>query len=88
MAAKRHYSGSYEGVNDRRRQEMEDGGMISEDRSAIANMPQDVMIKEYPKSDDYMNDTDSRMDDTIRGVDRQMGEDKSKRNKHLDPKKV
>ena len=88
MAAKRHHSmaqGAYEGVHERRRQEMEDAGMISEDRSAIANMPQEWEIKPYPKAEDYMGD---HLDDTIRGVDRQMGEDKAKRNKHLAPKKV
>lgn len=91
--AKRHHSehamhGSYEGHESRRKQEMEDGGMISEDRSKIANMPQEVMIKEYSRSEGMMSEVDARVDDTIRGVDRQKSEDGSKRNSHMGVRKV
>lgn len=41
-------------------------GMISEDRSAPANLPQGVVSKEYPKTD-YMDS--HYLDDSIRGVD-------------------
>lgn len=89
--AKRHYSsmpqGDYAGELARRTQEMQDAGMIKEDRSAIANLPQDVMIKPYAKSpSSYMPEN---LNDDISGVDHQMNAlDGSKRNAHLVPKKV
>jgi hypothetical protein len=76
--------GEYAGYNERRKQEMEDAGMINEDRSAIANMPQGVMMKEYPKDRDYMPED---LDDTIRGVDSQMDMDNRKRKQHFRPHK-
>ncbi len=82
---KRHHDGHYAGHESRRHQEMHDAGMISEDHSAIANMPQNVMMKPYPKEGGYMPES---LDDTIRGVDHQMGKDNSKKMAHLDPKKV
>lgn len=87
MAAKRHYShGSYEGMEARRTQEMQDGGMIRENPNAIANLPQEVMIKPYPYAGADMPDG---LDDTIRGVDHQMNTlDDAKRRAHFHPKKV
>ncbi len=41
-------------------------GMIHEDHSEIANLPQEVVYKEYPKMPMGGN---YRLDDTIRGVD-------------------
>ena len=41
-------------------------GMISEDHSAVANLPQEKMLKMYPK-ERYMDGT--YLDDTIKGVD-------------------
>jgi hypothetical protein len=75
--AKRHYE-------DRRKAQMEES-MISEDRSAIANLPQNVMIKAYSKNDDYMPED---INDGISGIDRQIGADNSKRKAHNVPKKV
>jgi len=75
MAKKRYYDGSqgaYAGPEARRTQEMEDGGMIEEDRNAIANLPQEVMIKAYQPADDYGV---YNLDDTIRSVDHQRKED-------------
>lgn len=83
--AKRHYDESYAGHAGRRKQEMRDAGMISEDHSAIANMPQNVMMKAYPKEGGYLPEN---LDDTLSGVDRQMSKDNSKKMSHLDPKKV
>jgi hypothetical protein len=90
--AKRYHDGKmmekheyYAGEEGRRTQEMEDGGMIREDHSAIANLPQQVMMKPYPKPGGYMPED---LDDTIRGVDGQMGMDNSKRRAHFAPKKV
>lgn len=76
--------GYYEGASERRRQEMEDGGMIREDKSAIANLPQDVMIKAYPKTGPYMPEM---LDDTLRGVDKQIDGDDSQRRKTFNPHK-
>ncbi|HZW61473.1 MAG TPA: hypothetical protein VFF04_04580, partial [Candidatus Babeliales bacterium] len=75
----------YAGAEARRRQEMRDAGMIHEDPRAIANLPQDVRIQPYPRHYDYMPEG---LDDTIRGVDQQMGFDDSQRSRHLFPKKV
>lgn len=74
--AKRHHSGHYEGMDSRRKQEMSDAGMIREDHSAIANMPQEVMIKQYPKDSNYMPE---EIDDRISGIDRQMNADNPKK---------
>ena len=75
----------YAGAEPRRRQEMEDAGMIHEDHSAVANLPQNVMMKPYPKEGGYLPEN---LDDTLRGVDRQMNYDNSKKMAHLYPKKV
>jgi hypothetical protein len=75
----------YAGGGARRRMELEDGGMIHEDHSAIANLPQNVMMKPYPKTGPYMPED---LDDRIEGVDRQMDFDDSQRRKHFFPKKV
>lgn len=78
--------GDYAGEYARRTQEMEDAGMIHSDFRAIANMPQEVMMKPYPKGRDYMPEG---LDDTIKGVDHQMDTlDDGKRDKNLFPKKV
>ena len=71
MAKRYHKSpseGSYAGYEGRRTQEMEDAGMIREDRMAIANLPQEVMIKPYPDPDDYAV---YNLNDTISGIDHQ-----------------
>ncbi len=75
----------YAGMEPRRRQEMEDAGMIHEDHSAIANLPQNVMIKKYSEPYAYLPEG---LDDTIAGVDRQIDYDDSKRREHFYPKKV
>jgi hypothetical protein len=75
----------YAGSGARRRQELEDGGMIHEDHSAIANLPQNVMMKPYPKTGPYMPED---LDDRIEGVDRQMNYDDKQRAAHFFPKKV
>jgi hypothetical protein len=92
--AKRHHDkmhhskhkmhGHYEGHEGRRHQEMKDAGMIHEDHSAIANMPQGVIMRDWPKGGHGMREG---LNDTISGIDRQMDEDDSKRNKHERPHK-
>lgn len=75
----------YAGMDARRTQEMQDAGMIRENPSAIANLPQEVMIRPYPKTGPYLPEG---IDDTIRGVDDQMDYDDSQRRSHFYPKKV
>jgi hypothetical protein len=75
----------YAGAEPRRRQEMEDSGMIHEDHSKIANLPQEVMIKSYPY---YGAEMPDGLDDTIRGIDKQMDYDNRKRKENFMPKKV
>lgn len=79
------YSGYYEGPERRRYEEMRDAGMIQEDPHAIANLPQAPMIKPYPMNRDYVYEG---LDDTIRGVDGQIGLDEDLRDKTFKPKKV
>lgn len=67
MAKKRYY-------DERRSMEYNDSMMIKEDRSAVANLPQQVVMKEYPKSP-YLVDGDMDLNDNIRGVDMQMWKD-------------
>lgn len=59
-----------------------DSGMIKEDHSCIANLPQEVMMKEYPKFmyglDPYLNDTQSGIDSQIYDDMKQMKRHKSK----------
>ena len=69
----------------RRRQELEDAGMIHEDHSQIANLPQYVKIAPYPKTGPYLPEV---LEDTIKGVDGQMDYDDNKRKAHFYPKKV
>jgi hypothetical protein len=90
--AKRHHSakmhvseGAYAGESARVRMEHHDGGMIMEDHSAVANLPQNVMIKPWEREHSYMPED---LTDDIRSVDRQIGMDVSKRNAKLMPKKV
>ncbi len=79
------HEGHYEGMESRRTQEMQDAGMIRENPSAIANLPQEVMIKPYPKNGPMMPES---LDDTILGVDHQIDYDDSQRRKNFYPKKV
>lgn len=65
--------------------ESRNAGMISEDHSAMANLPQSVIIKEYPKVYSYMPE---KLDDTMSGIDRQITFDNGKKNSKLNPKKV
>ncbi|HXB11340.1 MAG TPA: hypothetical protein VNZ45_05095 [Bacteroidia bacterium] len=74
------------GHESRNAQELRDSGMISENRSAIANMPQEVMIKHWPSPSGYA--IDGRLDDTIRGINEQMSDDVRKGRADMNPKKV
>lgn len=83
--AKRFHDGQYAGVDARRRLEAQDGAMLNEDHSAIANMPQEVKMHAWPDSYTYLPED---LDDTITGINRQVGLDGSQMHKHLKPKKV
>jgi hypothetical protein len=63
----------YVGYDARKRMELEDSGMIREDRNATANLPQNVIMKDYYKGNNYGYEVG--LDDTVSGVDRQMKED-------------
>ena len=62
-----------------------DSGMISEDRSAIANLPQHVIQKEYPQVSTYA--MDFNLNDTSSGIDRQMYDDAKEVKRELFPEK-
>lgn len=82
MSAAEGYAGMP--VSMRRGLEVDDE-MIHEDHRAIANLPQEVMIKAYPASGPYLPEG---LDDSRSGVDRQMDYDDSQRRAHMYPKKV
>ena len=82
--AKRYHQSGKDRMDERRGEERRDFGMISEDRSAVANLPQQVMYKAWPKSGEYMN---YGVEDTIKGIDKQVREDKSEAKRHLQPEK-
>jgi hypothetical protein len=67
------------------RRYMEDSGMIREDHSAIANLPQSVIMREYPKVSTYA--MDYNLNDTASGIDRQMYDDAKKTKKEMYPEK-
>jgi len=59
------------------------GGMINDDTSAIANLPQQVIYKKYPEMPYNMPEG---LDDTMAGVDRQIKDD-LKRKKPINSEK-
>lgn len=77
-------SSFYDSYDTARAQERRDASMLHEDRTAIANMPQQVIYREYPKVRGYLN---PNLDDTISGIDRQMEMDNKKRDENLQPEK-
>lgn len=90
MANKRHHGGMHAaeymgGVDPRRRQEMMDGMMIHEDHSAVANLPQQVIQRTYPKAGHMAA---PYLDDTMRGVDDQINESGRKMLQHFSGKKM
>ncbi len=72
------------GLRARDRMESQKDGMIREDHRAIANLPQEVMIKPYEKVGPYLPEG---IDDTIRGADIQMDDNDEQRNRYFSPKK-
>ncbi len=74
----------YAGEDSRREMEAKDFHMISEDHNAMANLPQQVMMKYYPKPGFGL---DPELDDTIRGIDRQQSADHSGMKRHISKSK-
>ena len=60
------------------------GAMVKNNDREVADMPQDVHYKPWPKGGEYF---DPYLDDTITGIDKQMDEDGMKMKKHLNPLK-
>lgn len=77
--AKRHHKSSRMEMDPRRIQEMRDAGMINEDHSATANLPQDVKYHAWPDSGHYAR---WDLDDTIRGINKQENEDGAGMKRH------
>lgn len=84
---RRYYAneGDYTDYSNRRVEEKRDFNMISEDHNAVANLPQQVIQKEWPKGGWY---TPENQDDTIRGVNEQMNRDGAGVKKNWKPRKA
>lgn len=82
---KRHYNEHFAGEAMRMTEEHRLGGMLHDDMHAIANMPQNVIMRDYPREIGYLPEN---LDDTIAGVDAQMQIDQSTKMRHFKPKKV
>lgn len=79
MAKKRFYG---ENMKDpRRSMERADFEMISEDKKACANLPQEVIQKDWPHTT-YFDHSDLSKWDDVRGIDRQMDEDANEASRH------
>jgi hypothetical protein len=82
--AKRYYGDEfYAGMAGSKKQQRADASMIQKDMSAIANMPQNVVMKEYPQVDYAYYD----LNDTITGIDYQMKADMKGKKKGPMPEK-
>jgi len=85
----RHHKSSHQrkhpaGRDPRRHLEREESHMIGAGQHDFANMPQHITMKEWPSDHVGMPED---LDDSIRGIDRQMGEDNSRKHKNLSPHK-
>ena len=58
--------------------------MINADTSAMANLPQNVIIKQYPSTTGYMSEG---LNDGLSGIDSQISKDNSKKKSKLQPEK-
>lgn len=76
MARKRYYGSIKE--RPERKMERKDSSIISEDKSKWANLPQDVIHKDWPKAP---YGADYELDDTISGVNSQISDDVSQMRK-------
>ena len=74
----------YAGHDMAREQERRDSRMICEDHNAVANLPQEVMMKSFPRMPYGLN---PYLDDTISGIDEQQYDDTSTMHKGLSKSK-
>jgi hypothetical protein len=74
------HSEMYVGYDPARKQEMEDGSMIREDHNAVANLPQHVIYHAWRNEPAYMH---YHLDDTIRGIDKQIDTDEMDARRHF-----
>jgi hypothetical protein len=65
--------------------ETSDGGMIPSGQGKFANMPTEVVQKDWGLTQVGMPEN---LDDTIKGIDKQVGLDNAKKHAHMNPKKV
>lgn len=79
------HEGHYEDHAHKMAMERSDGDMIPSGSGKYANMPDSVVMRPWSEPHDYMPE---HLDDTVRGIDHQIGEDESKRDRHMHPKKV
>ena len=79
-----HGASFYDSMSSRNAQESKDGSMIREDFTAMANLPQEVMIKAYPTAPGAMY---PHLNDTFTGVDSQNAHDASKMKREKNPSK-
>lgn len=88
MAKKRFYNekakSDMNGLMGRERMDRADFEMISEDHSAVANLPQNAIYKPWPKPSYY---ADFDLDNNIRGIDNQIDADGRQMKKHKSTKK-
>lgn len=80
--AERYHQGPHDSRSERsrRHKEMYGMGMIDEDHSAVANLPQGVKMGSYEQTGPWMPEI---IDDTLKGVDKQMDRDDSQRRKYM-----
>lgn len=70
---------------DDKAQELKDSSMIGSGNGAFSNMPTEVVFKPYATNSATLPEG---LDDTIKGIDSQVGGDESKMHAKLSPKKV
>jgi hypothetical protein len=75
----------YEGEDVRRSTEHEDGAMMPSGHGQHANMPQEVVMREFGKSHYGMPEN---LNDGMGGIDKQIGTDEGDLHKRMKPKKV
>lgn len=76
--AKRYY-------NMEAKAEQKDAAMIKSDFSKLANLPTEVIMKEYPPCPAYMNDMN--YPDDVRGIDKALAANNRQRNAGAKPHK-
>lgn len=61
-----------------------DGGMLNEDKSQVANMPQEVIYKSWERT---YKESEGKLNDSLSGIDSRMDEDNKAMKKNNVPKK-